>query len=136
MKDKLGIMIGLAVIVMVIVSLALWLVNVDNIGIADIILPIIILIIVAFAMYIVYDKMKSVQEGLPAVDERTLLLNYKASYYGFIAAIWSAVFGPTLYDMIYDEEMLGHHVTAIVVVCGGLVFVLSYFILNRKGVGS
>ncbi len=134
MKDRLGIIIGIAVILMVVLTMALWLVNVDEIGMAEIVLPMIILVIVVFAMYIVYDKLKNVQVGLPTEDERTVLLNYKASYYGFIAAIWSAVFGPTLYDIFYDKELLGRHVTALVVLCGGLVFVTSYLILQRKGV--
>jgi hypothetical protein len=84
-------------------------------------------------MYIVWDRLKNVQKGLPAKDERLTNISYKAGYYAFIAAIWSAVFSPLLADFILKRELNGGDVTAIVVLISGFVFVVSYLYLYRKG---
>ncbi len=136
MKDKLGIMLGIAVMIMVLFTMGLWVANVANIedlGAEDFIMPIIIIVLVGFAMLIVKDKISNVRQNLPSDDERIRMVNYKAGYYGFIAAIWSAVFGPTLYDIIYNDELRGGLVTATVVLVGGFTFVISFLILQSRG---
>jgi hypothetical protein len=84
-------------------------------------------------MYIIWDKIKNVQKGLPAKDERIISINYKAGYYGFIAAIWSVVLIPTIIDIIFGYELDGGDISAIVVLISGFVFVVSYLYLYRKG---
>ncbi len=62
-----------------------------------------------------------------------VLINYKAGFYGFIAAIWSAVFGPLFIEILFDYELEGSRVTAVVVLVSGFVFAASYLYMNRKG---
>ena len=50
-----------------------------------------------------------------------------------IAAIWGAVFVPLVIDILFDYELPGHLVTGVVVLCGGLVFMISYMYLAWKG---
>ena len=133
MKDKIGIVIGVLIAAAVLVTLSLFVLNAGNLELNDVILIGIVLILVASAMYILWDRIKNIKKGLPAQDERLKLTNYKACSYGFIAAIWSAVFGPLVIEILFDYELPGHLVTAVVVLCGGLTFMISYLYLAWKG---
>ncbi len=57
--------------------------------------------LVAFSSTSCGRESGSVSKGLPAKDERLEKINYKGGYYGFIAAIWSAVGGPLLVDVLF-----------------------------------
>ena len=133
MKDKIGIVLGIGIAAMVIVTLSLYVLNAGTLELNEIIPIGIVLILVAFATYILWDRIKNVKKGLPAKDERLVLINYKAGYYGFIAAIWSAVFAPLFFEILFDYELPGSQVTAVVVLASGFVFVASYLYLARKG---
>ena len=60
-------------------------------------------------------------------------INWRAGYYGFIAAIWSAVFGPLMIDILFGYELEGSRVTALVVLVAGITFAASYLYLRRRG---
>ena len=133
MKDKIGIVLGIGVVAAVIVTLSFYVLNVGNLGL-DEIFPIgIVLILVISTLYILWDRIKNINKGLPAQDERLKITNYKACYYGFIASIWSAVGAPLISGILFDYELPGHLVTAVVVLCGGLTFMVSYLYLAYKG---
>ena len=133
MKDKIGIIAGIGISVAVLVTLYFYITNVGNLELVEILSIGIVVILVASAMYIILDRLKNVKKGLPAQDERLKLTNYKACYYGFIASIWSAVGAPTITSIVFDYELPGHLVTAVVVLCGGLTFIISYLYLAWKG---
>jgi 4-hydroxybenzoate polyprenyltransferase len=133
MKDKKGILIGIGIAAAVLVTLFFFVLNAGNLELNEISLIGIVLILVAFAMYILWDRIKNVKKGLPAQDERLKLTNYKAGYYGFIAAIWSAVFAPLSFEILFDYELPGHLVTAVVVLVSGFVFAASYLYMYWKG---
>jgi len=133
MKDKIGIVVGIGIATMVLVTLSLYVLNAGNIELNEISLVGIVLILVALAIYVLWDRIKNIRKGLPVKDERLILTNYKAGYYGFIAAIWSAVFGPLVIDILFDYELPGHLVTAVVVLVSGFVFASSYLYMYWKG---
>ena len=133
MKDKIGIVVGIGIAAAVLVTLYFFVRNAGNLELNEI-MPIgIILILVASAMYILWDRIKNVKKGLPAKDERLILTNYKAGYYAFIAAIWSAVLGPVFFEILFDYELPGSRVSAVVVLVSGFVFVASYLYMYWKG---
>jgi len=132
-KDKIVIALGLVIAVLVIVSLAAYLMFVGTIGYAELADAAIVTVLAAFSIYILWDRARNVSRGLPAKDERLDRINYKAGYYGFIAAIWSAVGGPLLADVLFNRELEGHLVTSVVVIVSGFVFAISYLYLARKG---
>ena len=133
MKDKIGIVVGIGIAAAVLVTLYFFVRNAGNLELNEI-MPIgIVLILVASAMYILWDRIKNVKKGLPAQDERLKLTNYKACSYGFIASIWSAVGAPLISGIFFDYELPGNYVTAVVVLCGGLTFMISYLYLAWKG---
>jgi hypothetical protein len=133
MKDKLGIILGLGIAVAAFTTFYFYIKSAGNITFDEIILIIIVLILVVSAMYILLDRIKNINKGLPAQDERLKITNYKACYYGFIASIWSAVGAPLISGIFFDYELPGNYVTAVVVLCGGLAFMISFFILSWKG---
>jgi len=133
MRDIKGILVGIGIAAAVIVTLSFYVLNSGNIELDEMLPILIVLILVVSAMYILWDRIKNVKKGLPAQDERLKLTNYKACSYGFIASIWSAVGAPLISGILFDYEMPGHYVTAAVVLCGGLTFMISYFYLSWKG---
>jgi uncharacterized membrane protein YbhN (UPF0104 family) len=133
MKDIKGILLAIGLAAAVIVTLSFYLLNAGNIELNEIFLIGIVLILVISAMYILWDRIKNIKKGLPAQDERLKLTNYKACSYGFIASIWSAVGAPLISGILFDIEMPGNYVTASVVLCGGMTFMISYLYLALKG---
>jgi predicted transporter len=133
MKGKKEIVVGIVVAVMVLLTLFFYLTSTGEIDLDKILLVGICLVLVILAMYIIWDRIKNVQKGLPAKDERLININYKAGYYAFIASIWSALFAPLLFDVFSKNELTGGDVTAIVILTSGFVFVVSYLYLYQKG---
>jgi len=133
MKDKIGIVLGIVTAAMIIVTLSLYVLNVGNIELTEISLIGIVLIIVVLAIYMQWDRIKNVRKGLPVKDERLKLTEYKAGYYAFIAAILSAPFAPLFIEKLFDYELPGSQVTAVVVLVSGFVFVASYLYMYWKG---
>jgi len=96
MKDKLGIILGIGIAAVVLVTIYFFVRNAGTLKL-DEIFPIgLVLILAASAIYILWDRIKNIKKGLPAQDERLKQTNYKACSYGFIAAIWSAVGAPLI----------------------------------------
>ena len=79
------------------------------------------------------DYLKNIRKGLPVKDERLKLTEYKAGFYAFIAAIWSAVFAPLFFEIFFDYELPGSRVTAVVVLVSAFVFIASYLYMYWKG---
>ena len=133
MKGKKEIIVATIVVAMVLMTLFFYLMGTGEIELNQIGLVGIAIVLVGLAMYIIWDKIRNVQKGLPGKDERTISMSHKAGYYGFIAAIWSAVFTPLFFDVSSGYELKGGDVTAIVVLVSGFVFVVSYLYLYWKG---
>ncbi len=133
MKGKKEIIVATVVVAGVLLTLFFYLMGTGEIELNQIGLVGIAIVLVGLAMYIIWDKIRNVQKGLPGKDERTISMSHKAGYYGFIAAIWSAVFTPLFFDVSSGYELKGGDVTAIVVLVSGFVFVVSYLFLYWKG---
>jgi len=124
---------GIGIAVLILLTLALYVVSAGNIELIGIISIGIVIILVASASFILWDRLRNIRKGLPAKDERLIQINYKAGYYGFIAAMWSAVFGPLFIEILFDYELPGSRVSTVVVLVSGFVFVASYLYLSIKG---
>ncbi|OGS40393.1 MAG: hypothetical protein A3K77_02080 [Euryarchaeota archaeon RBG_13_31_8] len=133
MKDKIGIILGLLATILVILTIAVYIMNAGTIELTESATLAIVIILILAASYIIWDRAKNVRKGLSAKDERLININYKAGYYGFIAALFSPLVGQFIADIILGRELTGSQVTAITVIVSGLVFVVSYLYLARKG---
>jgi len=133
MKDKIGIILGLLVTILVILTIAVYIMNIGTIELTELTTLAMVIILILAASYLIWDRAKNVRKGLPAKDERLININYKAGYYGFIAALFSPLVGQFVADIILGRELTGSQVTAVTVIVSGLVFVVSYLYLARKG---
>jgi hypothetical protein len=133
MKEKMTIVLGIGVTTLVIFTFAFYILANPGIDLFDMITIPIILIIVLTSTYLIYDKWKNIKAGLPTKDERLKNAAHKAGYYGFIAAIWSAVGSNMGSIILFDQELRGGLVVAAVVLISGIVFMISYFYFSRKG---
>ena len=133
MKEKMTIILSIGIVAAVLVTFGFFLANAGSIDLVEVLPIVIALILVLSASYILWDRIKNIRKGLPTQDERLKLINYKACSYGFIACIWSAVLSPLLSGILFDYEIPGRYVTAIVVLCGGVAFFISYIYLSLKG---
>ena len=132
MNDRRTIALGAMLLVVVLLSLVVYTAAPGATAFGQM-SAVIVLALVTFAAYAIWDKARNASKGLPTKDERLTNVSYRAGYYGFIAAIWSAVFAPMLYDMLTGRELEGHLVTAVVVIVSAFTFVISYLYLARKG---
>ena len=133
MKGKKEIIVSTVVVALVLLTLFFYLIGNGKIEYEQILLVSIVVILVGLAMYVIWDKIRNIQKGLPGKDERTIFISNKAGYFGFIATIWSAVISSVLIDILFGYELDGGDVSAIVVLVGGFVFVVSYLYLYWKG---
>lgn len=133
MNDKIVTALGSLIAILVVISLIFYITFAGKIGYAELAPAAIAVILVAFSAYILWDRAKSISRGLPAKDERLERTNHRAGYYGFIAAIWSAVGVPLVSDILFGHELEGSQVSAAVVIISGFAFATSYLYLARKG---
>lgn len=133
MNGKIVTAAGFLMAILVLISLVAYITFAGTIGYADLAPAAIAIILVAFSAYILWDRARSISRGLPAKDERLEKINHKAGYYGFIAAIWSAVGVPLVSDIFFEHELEGSQVAGAVVIISGFAFAISYLYLARKG---
>jgi len=133
MKDNIGIIAGIVIAFLVLVTTILYMVNVRTFEIGEGIIVAIVLVLFVSVTYVLWDRIKNVKKGLPAKDERLILANYRAGYFGFIAAIWSAVGSNLISEIIFSHELTGSQLTAVVVLVSGIVFIATYIYLAQKG---
>lgn len=133
MKEKNTIILGIGVVGLVISTFIFYVLKNEGIDLFDVLAIPILIVIIVFSIYVMHDKIKNLKAGLPSKDERLLNSSYKAGYYGFISAIWSAVGSNMLSIMLFDKELRGGLVVASVVLISGFVFITSYLYFSRKG---
>ena len=133
MKEKLTVILGIGITALVVCTFAYYIINDETVDLFDLIPILLLIVIILFSSYIIHDKLKNIKAGLPSKDERLKNAAYKAGYYAFIAAIWSAVGSNLGYDMLFGQELRGGLVVAAVVLVSGFVFAISYLYFSRKG---
>ena len=133
MKEKTVIYVGIGLVIMVVITLAYYLLDVRTITINEIFPISIALVLVIFALYVFWDRMKNIRKGLHVKDERLVNISYKAGYYGFIAAIWTVVFSNVVTDILFNVEPTNSQLAGITVIVSGFVFIVSYLYQARKG---
>lgn len=133
MKEKMTAIVGIGIAACVLFTLGFYLLAKQSIELFDIFSILIITILLITSTYLIWDRVKNLKAGLPAQDERLKLAGYKAGYYGFISAVWSAIGSNMASIFLYDEELRGGLVVAAVVLISGIVFMMAYIHFARKG---
>ena len=130
-SNLMTIFAGIGVALAVIVTMGLYL-SLAEINMAVIAEVVIVLMIVVFASYVIYGKIKAEKRDLPASDELAKKVTWKAGYYTWIFTIWLAI-GTQWLDFFGLPELLARHVVAVLVLGSGMMFFVSYFWFNRRG---
>ena len=129
-KDKTSVALGIGVILAVIVTFILYVLGAGSLDISEYAMMGIVIAILAGAIIIVAMNYKNMRLGLPVKDERYHSINHRAGYYAFIAAIWISLGTAFMGNYI---NLPWRYNSYIILLGTGLVFVVSYLILNRKG---
>jgi len=137
MKEKMSIVAGAGIAILLLVIVALYLFGPGSIETYDVLLIIIPLILVVGAITFLWDRLKNIRAGLPSADERAKKLHWKAGAYAYIATIWIAI-GTMWYNIIFAEnlgypELNAGQVVAVIVLLSGLVWFALQFYFMKQG---
>ena len=67
MKQKIMIIAGIGITILVLITLFLWVINTDDLESSTFISFFIILVLVISTIYILWDRMKNLKKGLKAI---------------------------------------------------------------------
>ena len=135
-RARLVIAGGVLVALAVIATMGLYLMGASmsgGLGFFELLQFPIVLLLAGGALYMVWEVRKSYKAGLPTKDERSKQIGYRSGYYAFIVAMYSGLAMSIFGDNLLGSEFAPRHVAEAVVLCSGLVFILSYLYLSRKG---
>jgi hypothetical protein len=139
MKDRISVLLGAGIAVLVIVMIIFYLLGAKSIELSDILMIIIPIILVIGAIVLLRDRIKNIRAGLPSADERAKKLHWKAGAYTYYATIWIAL-GTMWYNIIFAENLgfpeldAGQVVAVIVLVSAIIWFVLQFYFMNKGDV--
>ena len=132
MKLVIGVIVGAAVVV----TAAMWFLLAGKESLGDMLIPTVAVILAITSMKFVWDRAKSIKEGLPAEDELSKRAMHKAGYYAFLVGIWTSV-GMMFLGSLLEEEfsvlLEPHHYAAAAVLIPGLVFILLALFFRDRG---
>lgn len=132
MKDRMRVILGAAVILLVIAGISLYVTQDEEINLPEFLAIVVIpLILVLGAAKILKEKAKNAKSGLPAEDELSRKINYKAGYYAYISSIGIAL--STMWASEFFAGLEARHVAEIVILLPGMVFIGTYLYMSRKG---
>ena len=131
--QKSVIVMGIGITALVVFTFIFYMLAQTDIGLFEYLSVPIIIIILLTSIFIINDKYKNLKAGLPSQDERLKLAAYKAGYFGFFAAVWSAIGVNMGSIMLTGNDLRGGLVVAAVVLVSGLTFMGAYFYFSRKG---
>ena len=136
MKEKLSIVAGAGVIILILIIAIFYLLGSPSIDASEIILVIIPLILAVGVITILWDRIKNIKSGLPSADERAKKLHWKAGAYTYYLTIWIAI-GTMWYNIIFADELgfpaldAGQVVAAIVLLSGLCWFTLQFYFMRQ-----
>jgi len=136
MNQKIKIVFGLVLAALVLITVFAWLVNSKTIGLAEISLPIVLILLVLGAVYLIWNRVKVAKQGLPAEDELSKKAAVKAGYYGFFAAIYGAL-ALMFYNSMAEENLWfvleADRMAEGIILISAIVFMASALWMTFKG---
>ena len=137
MKDKVSLAIGLVVVAAVIVTLGVYMLAVPEINVGTLMTPLIVIVLVALAFWVLRDRAKSIKQGLPAQDEMSRKIWHKSGYYAWLVTIYICL-GLSWANEILMEDfgfggLIARHMAFAILALSALTFFILYFWFSRKG---
>ena len=136
MKDKFGVVIGAGVAAAVIVGIVFYVLATSSFELSELLMVIIPIILVIGAIFVLWDRIKSIRAGLPTEDERAKKLHWKAGAYTYYVTIWIAL-GTMWYNILVAEKLgLSELDAGQVVATTLLLSAVFYFVFNFYFMGK
>ena len=137
MKEKMSIVAGAGVTILIIVLIGFFIMGSSSLELSDILLIIIPIILVIGAVALLWDRIKNLKAGLPSADERAKKLHWKAGAYAYYATIWIAV-GALWYNIIFADnlgfpELTAGQIVAVIVLLSAMCWFALQFYFTRQG---
>jgi len=137
MKEKLSILAGAGVTVLMIVLIGFFLLGSESMDISDWLLIIIPIILIVGVIVVLWDRIKNLKAGLPNADERAKKLHWKAGAYSYYATIWISV-GALWYNTVFVDEfgfpaLKTSQIIAVIVLLSALCWFALQFYFTRQG---
>lgn len=130
--DKVKIALGVLLVGAVIATLGIYLGGAGTFGGQGLMLVLLVFFLIAGVALVFWPRFKAVKAGLPAEDERLKSVNHKAGYYAYIGVMWGCVALMSI-NSATEETIKARYFFYALIVLGGIVFMVSYLLLSRKG---
>ncbi|MCX6801540.1 MAG: hypothetical protein NT067_00350 [Candidatus Diapherotrites archaeon] len=138
MKEKIAVAFSVVLLAVVLLSLAVYFLS-EPAAKVPVFIPLVALLVVAGAGFMIWKRVKAAKAGLKFKDEMERKISNKAGYYSFIATIYFCLAIAWFSDYLPSIGITGfepRHAAELVILFSGLVFVISYLILDRIGPGE
>ncbi len=138
MNERLRMWAMLAIAAAVLIASALMIFVLEGVNAWTLASFVILLLIVAVALFFVMRTAKELRSGYPLEDERSRYLNMRAGYYSFYISMY-VVLGLAFVMMLLQEEgvvLSNNEVLFFIVILMGSVHIVLTTYFKRKGKAS
>ena len=138
-NDKLRIVLGLALSVMVIVGAGFYFQFSASTGynLGELISIAAAIVLSLAAVYYIWERKKDVDAGMPFEDELSKKVMHRAAYYAYFASMYTALavsmFKENIEAIVGISELMVSDVVGIVVLVPAIVFFVAIFYFKRRG---
>jgi len=136
LNDKFRIVLLIAVFIAAVLGAAIYFFGSSSMEFWDFSSIGIVLLLLIGAGVMIFKKAKSVKSGLPVEDELARKVNHKAGYYAFLGSMYfglALMFFRDSFQKFGLPDLACESLIGLQIVFTGLVFIVSYFVLDWKG---
>lgn len=135
-SDKMKVKIGVTIIGIALLGLALFAMG-GIYNFTEMIFVILTIILVIGSAVIMINKTKAVKKGLPAEDELSKKVSWKAGAYSYFATIWIAIaimwYNTLGVDKLGLYELSTVEIVGVIVLVSGVIYIGLAMLFNRRG---
>jgi peptidoglycan/LPS O-acetylase OafA/YrhL len=135
-NEKMKVMVGLSIAGIAMLGLALFTMG----GVAsfsEIVFVVLTIILVIGVTAIIINKSKEVKKGLPAEDELSKKISWRAGAYSYFATIWIAIaimwYNTLGVDKLGLYELSTVEIVGVIVLVSGVIYISLAMLFNRRG---
>lgn len=137
MSDRTKIGIGFGVTGIAILGLVMFALGGGAMDLTEMVFILLTLVLVAGVTYIMISKSKAVKKGLPAEDELSKKVSWKAGAYAYYATIWIAIaimwYNTLGVDKFGVPELDTIQIIGLIVLLSGVIYIGLALLFNKKG---
>ena len=136
-NDRTKLKIGFSVAGIAVLGMALFAMGGSVAKPTEVIFVALTVVLVIGTIVIMMNKSKAVKKGLPADDELSKKISFKAGAYSYFSTIWIAIAIMWYNTLGVDEfglyELSTVEIVGIIVLVSGIIFIGLSLLFNRRG---